>query len=409
MKGITHFLTGVAAASCFPLAIRTAYEDKAYLMVLGGVCGILCDTLDFKFARYFWKIDHQIRLSEDHLDPRLPAEAIARAIDEAAEKKRPIRLKLDTIRVGPSHYRAYAVQIDDRNRTVTCTIGPLKTMSQSMARGERLPSEATRRRKIEEDGPAAFMESLARDLPCLPDTIPPGPTSHVASFQSEINNTYYMDTEIGVFSGPDYEFVPEKDGRVRVDFIPWHRRWTHSLTLGLLMGPIGFALFADWPALFRGDLPAFFTNRFAVTAFWIAILAFWSHVLVDQTGHLGSNLFPPFTKQRTMGLRWCTSASPFPNQMVNYISVAIILWNLNVFAPTPVFTMPWAKGMIGGFGDSAYYLVSLTNYLLAVVALPLLVFYWIGKLYKRWYRRDTQVQMEEAFSGEDWSGGIGDG
>ena len=74
----------------------------------------------------------------------------------------------------------------------------------------------------------------------------PVPTrGHVASFKADVNNTYYSDAEVGIFSGPDFEFIPQKDGRVRIDFIPWHRRWTHSITLGLLMGPIGFALFAD--------------------------------------------------------------------------------------------------------------------------------------------------------------------
>jgi len=85
MKGITHFLTGVATATCFPLAVQSAYTDKTFLIALGGFFGVLCDTLDFKFARYFWKHDYRVRLTEDHLDPREPAETIARAIDQAAE------------------------------------------------------------------------------------------------------------------------------------------------------------------------------------------------------------------------------------------------------------------------------------------------------------------------------------
>lgn len=407
MKGITHFLTGVATASCFPLAIQTAYTDKAFLMVLGGACGILCDTLDFKFARYFWKHDCKIRLTEDNLDPRIPAEAIARAIDEAAEKKRPVRVKLDIIRISTSYYRTYAVQIDQHSKQVTCTIGPLKTMSHCMARGENLPGENARKRSIEKSGPAATLEAISDKSPCLPGTVPEGTRSCVASFKTDINNTYYMDSEVGVFSGPDYEFSPQQDGRVRVDFIPWHRRWTHSLTLALALGPVGFALFAGWSALFHGDF-AGFANPYAINAFFIAILAFLSHVAVDQTGHLGSNLFPPLTKTRSLGLRWCTSASPFSNQMVNYLSLSIILWNINAYAPSPVFTLPWADGIAGGFGNPLYYLVSLVNYAAMLVALPLLIIYLIVRIHRRLFFASRQIQFEEGYTSEDFVGGMGD-
>ena len=407
MKGITHFLTGVATASCFPLAIQTALDEKSYLMVLGGVCGIMCDTLDFKFARYFWKHDVRVQLTEDNLDPSLPAKAIAEAIDRAATTGKPVHVKLDIIRLSTNYYRTYAVQIDDRRKEVTCTIGPLKTMSHSMARGENLPGESARRHAIDTKGPASIMETLAREAPCLPGTLPEGNLSAVASFKADAMNTYYMDTEVGIFSGPDYELSPDKDGKVRIDFIPWHRRWTHSVTLGLLMGPIGFALFAHWGALASGHWAAFI-NPFAVNAFFIAILAFWSHVLVDQMGHLGSNLYPPFTKKRVRGWDWSTSSSPFSNLMTNYISASIILWNINAYSPVPVFTMSWAGGIAGGFGNSLYYIVSALNYAAAAVALPLLIMYLVVRIYRRMYYSSRQIQLEEGYSGADWSGDIGD-
>jgi len=45
MKGITHFLTGVAIATFFPEVVRQA-ADGSLLPVLGGVAGILPDTLE---------------------------------------------------------------------------------------------------------------------------------------------------------------------------------------------------------------------------------------------------------------------------------------------------------------------------------------------------------------------------
>ncbi len=407
MKGITHFLTGVATASCFPLAVQTAFTDKSYLMVLGGVCGILCDTLDFKFARYAWKHDYRVRLTEDNLDPRLPAETIAKALDEAAQTGKPVRVKLDILRYSTNYYRTYVVMIDDQRKEVTCTIGPLKTMSHSMARGENMPSDSARRKAIESKGPVAVLEQLARETPGLPDSMPEENISHVAKFTADVHNTYYLDTEVGIFSGPDYEFARQKDGRVRIDFIPWHRRWTHSLTLGLSLGPIGFTLFANWSALFAGNVAAF-ANPYAISAFFIAILAFWSHVFVDQTGHLGSNLFPPWTHLRSQGWKWCTSASPFSNQMVNYLSLSIILWNLNAYAPKAVFTLPWARGISGDFSNPLYYLVSLLNYAAVCVALPLLIIYLIVRIYRRRHYASRQYQLEEGYTSEDFAGGAGD-
>ena len=54
MKGITHFITGIAIATFFPEVVRGAGEG-ALLPVLGGIAGILPDTIDFKFVRYLYQ------------------------------------------------------------------------------------------------------------------------------------------------------------------------------------------------------------------------------------------------------------------------------------------------------------------------------------------------------------------
>lgn len=51
MKGIAHFITGVAIATFFPEVVQQA-AGGSLLPMLGGIAGILPDTLDFKFARY---------------------------------------------------------------------------------------------------------------------------------------------------------------------------------------------------------------------------------------------------------------------------------------------------------------------------------------------------------------------
>ena len=50
MKGLTHFISGIAVATFFPQAVHMATQDQSFILCLGGIFGILPDTLDFKFA-----------------------------------------------------------------------------------------------------------------------------------------------------------------------------------------------------------------------------------------------------------------------------------------------------------------------------------------------------------------------
>ena len=60
MKGISHFATGVAVASCFPQAVEAGAHGQPLYFLLGGICGLLPDTLDFKFMRYFHGHDLEV-------------------------------------------------------------------------------------------------------------------------------------------------------------------------------------------------------------------------------------------------------------------------------------------------------------------------------------------------------------
>ena len=54
MKGIAHFITGVAIATMFPEVVEQA-AGGSLLPVLGGIAGILPDTIDFRFTRYLYR------------------------------------------------------------------------------------------------------------------------------------------------------------------------------------------------------------------------------------------------------------------------------------------------------------------------------------------------------------------
>ena len=77
MKGIAHFVTGVAIATFFPEVVASAAEGSV-LPVLGGIAGILPDTLDFKFVRYLEKYDVEIDPGPEP-NPREVAEQVVGA------------------------------------------------------------------------------------------------------------------------------------------------------------------------------------------------------------------------------------------------------------------------------------------------------------------------------------------
>ena len=125
---------------------------------------------------------------------------------------------------------------------------------------------------------------------------------------------------VDILSGPTVGFKPRKGGKVEALFIPWHRQWSHSLTLGLYMGFAAWILFGWYWAL-------------------LVTVPFWSHVLSDFTGVMGSNLFWPFTKERFAGLKFFHSSQALPNFFSVWISGLVIVYNANRVAPEPAFTI----------------------------------------------------------------------
>ncbi|HIE37532.1 MAG TPA: hypothetical protein EYP77_00385, partial [Anaerolineae bacterium] len=110
MKGIAHFVSGVAIATFFPEVVQQAAEGSL-LPVLGGIAGILPDTLDFKFARYFEVYDEEIDPGPDP-DAREIAEKVVGAMRRAYETGRPQNVVLHTIRLGTDLWRQYTIRFD---------------------------------------------------------------------------------------------------------------------------------------------------------------------------------------------------------------------------------------------------------------------------------------------------------
>ena len=278
MKGISHFLAGIAAASFVPGVIESAAQGS-YLILLGGIFGLLPDTLDFKFARYFDRAE-SVDPDPANLDPQAIADQIAALIDRAATERREIRAQLHTIKLGPDRWRQYTVRFDSAHNEVGVRIGPVVNTSQMVV------------------GQVGNL-SNAR-----------------AKVNAPLNYTYDGEVNVDIFGGPSFAFVPRSNG-VEIQFLPWHRAWSHSLTLAALLGVIIGVVFGS------------------LTAGLVVFAGMAAHIVEDQLGYLGSNLFWPLTKERSSGLKLIHSGDAIPNFLAVWIALQLIFFNLDRFSAAP--------------------------------------------------------------------------
>ncbi len=279
MKGFAHFLSGVALATFFPDVVQEAARGGIG-PALAGIAAMLPDVLDFRFARWLEQPDRAVDPAPDPPDPVAIARAIQQAAAQAWAEGRPIRLWLHTLRLGPDAWRRYTVRFDLEGSAVEVRIGP---------------AVRTGGRPIPGTDPGRPPARLPLNLP--------------------IRYDYDPEITVDVFSGPSLAFQPE-GGAVRILFLPWHRAWSHSLVLaalfGLAAGLLGGARIGG-----------------------LVGLGYALHILEDQMGWMGSNLFWPFTRRRIPGLRWMRSVDPWPNFTAVWLSMGLILWNLDRFSPSP--------------------------------------------------------------------------
>ena len=280
MKGIAHFISGVAVATFFPQAVQAAAQDLSFILVLGGIGGILPDTLDFKLARYFERVDYSIDPDPAAPDPQAMAETLARAMDQAFESG-PVTVQLHTMKLSADLWRQYRVLFDTEAGEVIVRIGPLVTTAQ---------------------------------VP-YPGSEPVEPAEGRAPVSAPMRPTYDAEVVVDIFSGPALTFQRQGDA-VDIIFLPWHRRWSHSLTLALALGLLG-ALLSPLHGLVLG-------------------LGALVHILEDQLGYMGSNLFFPLTRRRVPGLKLLHSGDALPNFLTVWLSLVLIVFNLDRFSDAPL-------------------------------------------------------------------------
>lgn len=295
MKGIAHFTTGVATASCFPVAVQAAMDGNPLYFILGGAFGLLPDTLDFKFYRFFYKHDVYIDPDPRHPDPQKIADDIAAAIDRAHTENREVRIKLNTIRTGGDLWQQYIVRFDNDAQEIRVKFGPVVNTGQVPVPGSE-----------PEDGHAG---------------------------RARVTNPFFYNydaiTTVDIFDGPSFAVTPPKAGKATIEFLPWHRGWSHSLITGMVFGLFG-GLIWGWQAGL------------------IIALAFGAHVMEDQLGHLGSALFWPLKKERYKGIGRMHATDALPNFLTVWLCALLIFWNAYRVAPDPVYYLNLVQLLLYG-------------------------------------------------------------
>lgn len=278
MKGITHFTAGLAAASLVPGAVEMASQGSLILL-LGGVAGVLPDTIDFKWSKFVEDYQFEVDPDPHAPDPQAIAEQVAKAIDAAYEADgAPVGLMIHTTRVGADAWRQITVTLDATHQEVRCQIGPVVTTGQVAIAG----------------------------------TSPETPVA-AAKTKHPFHDSYLDTLRVNIFSGPSWELRKE-NGKVALNFIAWHRRGTHSLFFAACLIALGTGLFG-------------FRHGLAMAA------GVATHIAEDQLGFMGCALFWPFHHRRFHGLGLWHSGDAMANFTSVWVSMAILLWQLNAHHP----------------------------------------------------------------------------
>jgi membrane-bound metal-dependent hydrolase YbcI (DUF457 family) len=277
VKGITHFTIGVALASLFPEAVRQGAGGNPLYFLLGGAFGLLPDTLDFRFGRFLHRHDVEIVPDPNARDPRMIADGVAEAMNRAFETGHARTVKLNTVQLGAGVWQRYELRFNVPSRCVEVRYGP------------RVDTGGA----VVAEGPLAGPEAEAS-----------------APLLCGIKLDHQEKTTIDAFDGPAFRMEPAADGRIRPVFLPWHRAFSHSLPLALALAVPGFLLWGRLAAL-------------------VILAAYAAHVLVDQLGFMGGDLFYPFgSGRRREGLKLARPTEAFPNFALIWLSCLLVFRNL---------------------------------------------------------------------------------
>lgn len=274
MRGIVHFMSGLAVVSCFPAAVTAAAGGIPLYFLLGVFASLLPDMLDSRILRFFWRYDAGIVPDLLDPDPQMIANAVAEAIDRASEWRKPFRLRLHPIPLPCHHRMQYRLRFDPACRQVTVSI--LNTRECD---------------RISVSGTAVTTHSDA------------------AVFEPNVQLDYTAAIEANGSDGFDIEMTPNRHGVVTPVYMPWLRQSSHSVTAGILL--------AAAATLVWGPLAGI-----------VIFCSYVIHLLLDQAGAMGCNLAWPYSARRTPGLKMPGLSGASVTFTVIWISALLIYINL---------------------------------------------------------------------------------
>lgn len=143
MKGLTHFMMGMMVASFFKSLVLGAALEDSLIILLGGIFGLMPDTLDFKFSIYMERNDVVIDPDPYDVRPQEIANTIAAEINRAStlEPGKMRKVQLHTLRLGPDLWQFYSIFFDTRKNEVVVRVGPHVTMSGTKFLGTEPPAD----------------------------------------------------------------------------------------------------------------------------------------------------------------------------------------------------------------------------------------------------------------------------
>lgn len=298
MKTAAHFMSGLAVASCFPTAVAAAAGGNPLYFLLGGITALLPDMLDSRLLRYFYRHDAEVAVDPLDPDPQMLAEAVADAIDTAANRSRPLRLRLHTIRLGRDRWQRYRLHLDPGSRLVTVSLTDI----------------------VNRAGRPVSTTDAPHDVP----------RTATAAFTTPLRLDFTAAIDVGSGDGPHFQIMPEEEGgSVTAHFAPWKRHASHSAALGVILALAAGVLWGSLAGMIVG-------------------VAYATHLLLDQLGYMGSNLLWPFSRRRTPGLKLLHASRLLPNLTVAWLGALTVYANLAFHAGPALAPPPLRLFLLGG-------------------------------------------------------------
>jgi len=368
LKGMTHFVSGVAAATFIPQVVRISTSARfavegaagSFIIVLAGIFGMLPDTLDFKFNQFFQKPLFKVDPEPSSPDPAEIAAQFARAVNEAGRTGKEVRIQFFPIQLSGNEWRQYCIFFD--KKSVSVQVNEIVSTSQIPVPGTAPPADkrsATAEFDYELKPRSEKVDWLNSSVRLLRRLIkgPDKPGKKIPP------------TTVDILSSTMFGLEKEPDGRVYFNWLPWHRTWTHSYLLGLILSvPVFLGAYLlgveNW-SLYGG----------------VAFLGFAVHLTEDMTGHIGGSILWPLMRQRTEGLELFKASDPRTNFSVIYAAFILIIFNIDRFSTQ----------LITGAPESA---ISWQLFLLLFLALPLLIYFSVMKKIIAAVRKESEGEPE---------------